>query len=131
MRQSGILLHITSLPGPEGIGTLGQEARMFVDFLQASGIAIWQVLPISPTGYGESPYQSFSSFAGNPLLIDLRTLQSEGLLQPQTPPDFGAAERVDYPQVIAWKTRRLQEAYRQSAAQLQPAMDAFVQQHAD
>ena len=80
MRQSGILLHISSLPGPEGIGTMGQSAYRFVDFLKASGMGIWQVLPLSPTGYGESPYQSFSCFAGNPLLIDLPILRQEGLL---------------------------------------------------
>ena len=92
MRQSGILLHITSLPGPEGIGTMGKEARQFVDFLKASGMGIWQMLPISPTGYGESPYQSFSTYAGNPLLIDLELLVKEGLLTPENrlfiPPMF-------------------------------------------
>ncbi len=129
MRQSGILLHLTSLPGPEGIGTMGQEAREFVDFLQASGMAIWQVLPISPTGYGESPYQSFCSFAGNPLLIDLHTLEQEGLLAPQAPPDFGSPDQVDYPKVIAWKTHRLRDAFQQSADQLHPALDDFLQQH--
>ena len=72
MRQSGILLHITSLPGPEGIGTLGKSAYAFADFLKSSGMSVWQVLPISPTGYGESPYQSFSTFAGNPDFIDLQ-----------------------------------------------------------
>ena len=84
MRQSGILLHLTSLPGPEGIGTLGEEARAFVDFLRAAGMRLWQVLPIGPTGYGESPYQCFSTYAGNPLLIDLRTLEQEGLLKLKT-----------------------------------------------
>ena len=80
MRQSGILMHITSLPSPGGIGDLGGAAYAFADFLQQSGMRIWQVLPIGPTGYGESPYQSTSAFAGNPLLISPEKLREEGLL---------------------------------------------------
>ena len=80
MRASGILMHISSLPSPGGIGSLGREAFDFADFLQASGFRIWQVLPVGPTGYGESPYQSGSVFAGNPLLISCRALREEGLL---------------------------------------------------
>ena len=68
-RSSGILLHPTSLPSPYGIGDLGKEAHAFVDFLQKSGQKIWQILPLTHTGYGDSPYQSFSAFAGQPLLI--------------------------------------------------------------
>ena len=71
MRSSGILLHVTSLPQQGGIGTLGETAYRFVDFLKKSGMSIWQVLPVGPTGYGESPYQSGSTFAGNLLLIDM------------------------------------------------------------
>ena len=73
MRKSGLLLHISSLPGAGGIGTLGKEAYAFADFLKKSGMKIWQVLPMGPTGYGESPYQSSSVFAGNPMLISLET----------------------------------------------------------
>jgi len=80
MRTSGILMHISSLPSPGGIGDLGAEAYAFADFLHASGMSIWQVLPIGPTGYGESPYQSSSVFAGNPLLISCGRLREEGLL---------------------------------------------------
>ena len=80
MRSSGILMHISSLPSPYGIGTMGKEARKFVDFLVKAGQSYWQVLPICPTSYGDSPYQSFSSFAGNPYFIDLETLCEEGLL---------------------------------------------------
>ena len=80
MRSSGVLMHITSLPSPGGIGTLGQEAYEFADFLQASGFRIWQVLPVGPTGYGESPYQSSSIYAGNPLMISCRSLREENLL---------------------------------------------------
>ena len=74
MRSSGVLMHISSLPSPYGIGTMGKEARKFVDFLDKSGQKYWQILPICPTSYGDSPYQSFSSFAGNPYFIDLEIL---------------------------------------------------------
>ncbi len=79
-RSAGILLHPTSLPGKYGIGTIGENAYHFVDFLVECGQKLWQVFPLGPTGYGDSPYQSFSTFAGNPLLIDLELLQKEGLL---------------------------------------------------
>ena len=81
MRKSGILMHISSLPGKCGIGKLGKEAYEFVDFLEKSGQKIWQVLPLSPTSYGDSPYQSFSIYAGNPYFIDFDTLKEEGLLK--------------------------------------------------
>ena len=80
MRSSGVLMHISSLPSPYGIGTLGKEARKFIDFLVKAGQSYWQVLPICPTSYGDSPYQSFSSFAGNPYFIDLDLLCKEKLL---------------------------------------------------
>ena len=81
MRSSGILMHISSLPGPYGIGTMGKRAFEFVDFLSSSGQSIWQILPLNPTGYGDSPYQSCSTFAGNHYLIDLDALMEEGLLE--------------------------------------------------
>ena len=81
MRSSGILMHLTSLPSPHGIGTMGAEARRFADFLSAAGQTYWQLLPICPTSYGDSPYQTFSTFAGNPYLIDLDDLRSDGLLE--------------------------------------------------
>ena len=74
MRASGILMPVFSLPGPFGIGTLGKEAFAFVDFLADAKQTYWQILPIGPTGYGDSPYQSFSAFAGNPYFIDYRLL---------------------------------------------------------
>lgn len=80
-RESGILLHITSLPSPHGIGDLGAGAYRFVDFLDRAGQTIWQVLPLGPTGYGNSPYQCYSAFGGNPLLVSLEKLAEEGLLQ--------------------------------------------------
>ena len=81
MRKSGILMHLSSIPSPYGIGTMGQAARDFVDFLQASGQQCWQLLPICPTSYGDSPYQSYSTFAGNPYFIDLDELKQKGLIE--------------------------------------------------
>ena len=81
MRSSGILMHITSLPGKCGVGAIGAEAFAFVDFLKKAGQSKWQLLPLTPTGYGDSPYQSCSTFAGNPYLIDLSKLVEEGLLK--------------------------------------------------
>ena len=80
MRESGILMPVSSLPGPYGIGCFGKAAFQFVDFLSAAGQTIWQLLPRSPTGYGDSPYQSCSAFAGNPYFIDLDALKADGLL---------------------------------------------------
>ena len=98
-RASGVLMHISSLPGPYGIGTLGKKAREFVDFLVKAGQTYWQLLPVGPTGYGDSPYQSFSTFAGNPYFIDLDMLIEQGLLT-QEEVDANSqvedSERVDY-----------------------------------
>ena len=80
MRTCGVLMHISSLPSPYGIGTMGKEAMKFIDFLDRAGQTYWQMLPVCPTSYGDSPYQSFSSFAGNPYFIDLDTLAEEGYL---------------------------------------------------
>lgn len=83
MRGSGVLLHITSLPSPYGVGTLGKAAYDFADFLESAGQKYWQILPLGHTGYGDSPYQAFSAFAGNPYMIDLDFLCDEGLLLPE------------------------------------------------
>lgn len=98
MRKSGILMHISSLPGPYGIGSMGKSAYEFVDFLSEAGQRYWQILPLCPTGYGDSPYQSFSTFAGNPYLIDLCQLMEEGLLTREEVEaiDWGDSHRVDY-----------------------------------
>jgi 4-alpha-glucanotransferase len=101
-RSSGVLLHPTSLPGPYGIGDLGPSAFEFIEQLASAGQGIWQVLPLGPTGYGDSPYQSLSAFAGNPLLISLDRLIEDGLLTPadaQLEQQFHAGD-VDYPAVI-------------------------------
>jgi len=99
MRTAGILMAISSLPSPWGVGTMGKAAREFVDFLSRAGQRYWQILPIGPTGFGDSPYQSFSSYAGNPYLIDLDELEREGLLRREEycELDWGSqADRVDY-----------------------------------
>ena len=111
-RSSGILLHPTSLPGAHGIGELGGEAHRFADFLKDAGQSIWQVLPLGPTGYGDSPYQCFSAFAGNPLLINVDSLIKRGYLsaddlEPQ--PKF-PRESVDFRTLIRWKLPLLKKA---------------------
>lgn len=80
-RSTGVLMHVSSLPGNTGIGTIGSHARSFIDLLENSGMAYWQICPLGPTGFGDSPYQSFSSYAGNPYFIDLEDLVSQGLLE--------------------------------------------------
>jgi 4-alpha-glucanotransferase len=112
-RLSGVLLHPTSMPGRFGIGDLGPEAYRFIDFLAASGQSLWQILPLGPTGYGDSPYQCFSAFAGNTLLISPEQLVVEGLLAKEDLPDklqFSAG-RVDYGTVIACKNALLEKAF--------------------
>lgn len=111
-RASGILLHPTSLPGPYGIGDLGVAARTFCDFLVEAGQSRWQVLPLGPTGFGDSPYAAFSSFAGNPLLISLEQLRDDLDLDPRfaAPPPDPPSDRVDYGAVIDWKRPRIAEA---------------------
>ena len=99
LRQSGVLMPLSALPSPYGIGTMGQSARHFVDFLKNAGQKYWQLLPLGPTSYGDSPYSSFSSYAGNPYFIDLDQLRREGLLTKREIErcDWGDdAERVDY-----------------------------------
>jgi len=108
-RKSGVLLHPTSLPGGHGIGELGEEALNFIDFLAESGQTLWQVLPLGPTGYGDSPYASFSTHGGNPLLISLERLVSEKWLAPadlEGEPPF-LTESIDYGTIIPWKKSKL------------------------
>ena len=113
MRKSGVLMHITSLPGNYGIGSMGKNAYAFVDFLKAAGQSLWQILPLSPTGFGDSPYQSCSSYAGNPYLIDLDTLVQEGLLLPGEPEEITWSHngRVDYGIQYNCRTPLLRKAY--------------------
>ncbi len=132
-RASGILLHPTSLPGPNGIGELGGEAYAFIDFLEQSGQKVWQVLPLGPTGFGDSPYQNFSAFAGNPLLISTEALVENGYLTPEDlgdRPEF-AEGRVDFGALIPWKLGLLARAAQrfQSAQRERPEFDAFQKKH--
>ena len=108
-RASGILLHPTSLPGRFGIGDLGSEAYRWVDFLAQSGQKLWQVLPLGPTGYADSPYACLSAFAGNPLLIDLEELVRQGFLTREhleNAPEF-PEQHVEYGSVFAFKRELL------------------------
>ena len=127
MRTSGILMHISSLPSPGGIGDLGSEAYAFADFLHACGMSIWQVLPIGPTGYGESPYQSSSVFAGNPLLISCRKLRDEGLLSYRDEEEYAPVDpdQVDYELVRKSKTMLLRRCYSQSRQRLSTELETF------
>lgn len=134
-RSSGILLHPTSLPGPYGIGELGVEAHAFADFLHESGQPIWQVLPLGPTGYGDSPYQCFSAFAGNPLLISMDRLVERGYLAALDLADAprSSADSVDYGAVIAWKIPllcRAFESFRHAGASEQEEFQNFCGRHA-
>jgi 4-alpha-glucanotransferase len=127
-RASGILLHPTSLPGRCGIGDLGPGAHAFVDFLAETGQRWWQILPVGPTGYGNSPYQSPSSFAGNPLLISLEGLVERGWLDAQDlgDPDL-PADHVDFEAVAAWKGRLLHRAFERFRRQgYDPHFEEFV-----
>ena len=110
-RRGGILLHPTALPGPHGIGDLGPMAYRFVDLLEATKLTLWQVLPLGPTSFGCSPYQSPSAFAGNQLLISLELLQEEGYWEaPEFLPDF-SIDQVDFSQVASWKQSQLRQTF--------------------
>ena len=112
-RSSGILLHPTSLPGPFGIGDLGPGAFAFVDFLEAAGQSLWQVLPLGPTAFGDSPYACYSAFAGNTLLISPEQMIADGLLHDEEVaevPEF-ATERVDFAAARKFKDSILPHAF--------------------
>jgi 4-alpha-glucanotransferase len=109
-RNSGVLLHITSLPGTHGSGDLGADAYHFVDWLVSAGQRLWQILPLSPVGPGDSPYHSASTFAGNPLLVDLNDLVRCGWLTPQSDEAF-EAHRCDFGRVAPYRMVRLREAW--------------------
>ncbi|HSK73094.1 MAG TPA: 4-alpha-glucanotransferase, partial [Pyrinomonadaceae bacterium] len=121
-RASGILLHPTSLPGQFGIGDFGAEAFEFVDFLAGAKQTHWQILPLNPTGYGDSPYQCFSVFAGNTLLISPGELLEDGLLSKQDleeKPDF-TGDKVDYGRVFDWKEKILAAAFQNFSEKPEP-----------
>lgn len=135
-RSAGVLLHPTSFPGRYGIGDLGQGAYTFLDFLSQSKQSLWQILPLGPTGYGDSPYQSFSAFAGNPLLISPDKLISDGYLPaapPQQIPPFPTT-KVDFGPVITYKNQLLQQAFdhfqKNGTTNQQTAFEQFCQANA-
>jgi 4-alpha-glucanotransferase len=135
-RSSGVLLHPTSLPGRFGIGDLGPAAVAFLDFLQSARQSIWQVLPLGPTGYGDSPYQAFSAFAGNPLLISPDLLREQGLLAGADLDALPALPegRVDYGQAVTAKTTLLRKAWEtfraEASAEDRKAFEDFRGRHA-
>ncbi len=134
-RISGILLHPTSLPSPWGIGDLGPSAHAFIDFLHTSGQGAWQMLPLGPTGYGDSPYQSLSAFAGNPMLISPDLLLAEGLLTPEDiEPLTFSDDHVDFGHVLPFKRALLNRAYKTFAGEKPPEINArythFCDEHA-
>lgn len=133
MRTSGVLMPISSLPSEYGIGTMGKEAKRFVDFLAKGGQRYWQILPICPTSYGDSPYQSFSSFAGNPYFIDLELLCEEGLLRKEECDAITWCERedsVDYPTLYENRYGLLKKAYQRFCGNIPEDFLDFCEQQA-
>ena len=127
-RASGILLPISALPSPHGIGTLGKAAYAFADFLHAAGQKYWQLLPLGPTSYGDSPYQSFSTFAGNPYFIDLDLLVEDGLLEREEVDAVSWGDDpqyVDYGRIYETRFPVLREAFRRGWTRDKAAVDAF------
>ena len=125
MRETGILLSLSSLPGDYGAGELGAEAMAFVDLLSEAGVKVWQLLPLGPTGFGNSPYQPDSSQAGDPMYISLAELFADGLL-PALPPPLPAGSQVDYDAVRAFRAPWLRRAF--AAYQPDEAYEAFARQ---
>ncbi|MCT4620338.1 MAG: 4-alpha-glucanotransferase [Marinisporobacter sp.] len=133
-RSSGILMHITSLPSSYGIGTFGKEAYEFVDFLVKAGQKYWQLLPLGSTGYGDSPYQSFSAFAGNPYFIDFELLEKDGLLEKEDyiDLDFGKdREKVDYEKLFKNKMLVLRKAFENGKEKYEEEMKSFQEENND
>jgi 4-alpha-glucanotransferase len=134
-RSSGILLHPTSLPGSYGIGDIGPQAHRWIDFLAGAGCGLWQVLPLGPTGYADSPYQCFSAFAGNPYLISPDALLKDDLLHPDDIDDrpHFPEDHVDYGEVIPWKLGVLDRSFIRfqhvHSARLSADMDEFRSKH--
>lgn len=132
-RGAGLLMPVSSLPSPYGIGTLGKEAYLFADALAKAGQTYWQVLPVGPTSYGDSPYQSFSAFAGNPYFIDLDTLIEEGLLEKGEPLkyDWGNKEDdIDYAAIFNSRFLVLKKAYKNSKHKKTNAYESFLKENA-
>ena len=130
MRASGVLLHLSSLPGPQGCGTMGVQARRFVEYLRAAGQSYWQVLPLNPPARGDSPYSSFSVFAGNPFFIDLSMLAEEDLLSADALESLTAeAKDADYRWCETVGMACLRRAFAYSGHRLQGAVRHFRTQN--
>jgi len=132
-RASGILLPISSIPSKYGIGAFSKEAYEFVDKLKEAGQSYWQILPLGPTSYGDSPYQSFSTFAGNPYFIDLEALIEEGVLTKEECDacDFGDDEsQIDYGKIYNARFDLLHKAYERSEIYKKPEFHRFQQENA-
>ena len=125
MKKSGVLMHITSLPSRGGVGTLGKAAYDFVDFVHSSGMNIWQMLPVGPTGYAESPYQSASTYAGNPLMIDFDLMIQDGLLPEGAYEPLPILNEVDFAAVKEQNTRLLKQAFAYSRERIASELSAF------
>jgi len=133
MRRSGVLMPITSIPSKYGIGAFSKECYDFVDFLEKAGQSLWQILPLGPTGYGDSPYQSFSTFAGNPYFIDLEELIAKGWLTAQEceNSDYGNNEHyVDYEKIYYSRFDLLRKAYKASGISKDAEFKAFCEENA-
>ena len=131
-RKSGVIMHISSLPSKYGIGTLGKKAYEFCDFIKKAGFHYWQILPLGPTSYGDSPYQSFSSFAGNPYFIDLDILKDDGLLleEEYINIDFGDNPlKVDYAKLYNNRYTVLKKAFERFKEF--DKLNEFVEKHSD
>src|SRR5690554_3935715 len=130
-RTSGILMHISSLPGPYGIGDFGKGAYAFVDFLDRANQKEWQILPLGITGYGDSPYQNFSAFAGNPYFIDLSELLSEGFIEGEELENLPLGEdplKVDYGILYRNKMELLRRAYKRAYRTMGSQLHSFYEE---
>ena len=147
MRRSGVLLPVTSIPSKYGIGAFSKEAYEFVDFLVRAGQSLWQILPLGPTGYGDSPYQSFSTYAGNPYFIDLEKLIEAGWItkedcregalskedgggEKESPENYLEQRYVDYGKIYETRFDILRKAYRNSHIESDEAYAAFCEKNA-
>ena len=134
MRKSGILMHISSLPSEYGIGKMGSSAYDFVDFLVQSGVKCWQILPLSPTSYGDSPYQSFSVYAGNPYFIDFDALKQEGLLKKSDYQNIKWQDnpnQVNYSRIYENCYKVLKIAYKKYSRDISKKYGSFVEKNKD
>jgi 4-alpha-glucanotransferase len=124
-RSSGILCHVTSLPSIDGIGNIGQSARQWIDFLSETRCKYWQILPLGPTGFGDSPYQVFSAFAGNPMLISLQDFSENGFFDPKElePPYDVDRDDVPFLEITHWKEKKLRTLFERMCKKNDPAFN--------